>query len=312
MVLPAGREERVAAHVGAGSRYSKEIALITAGKVALQPTEVAELVDPGRIAGRSVLHLQCHIGVDTISLKLAGAASVTGLDFSGKALAQAARLAAEAGLSAEEARWIESDIYSAPEALGGEQFDVVFVNVGSLCWLPSVRRWAAVIGACLKPGGTFYIRDCHPMAMTLADDETDGFLDRPKDAQGGRELLIAYPYFETAEGSTFESDGTYADPEAQFASTKTHEWNHSIGEIVTALIAEAGLQLEFLHEHKTLDWQMIDTMVQDDDDRSLGFGGFRWPPHQVNLCPMMFSIRATKAAAEAAAEPEPQAKEPAL
>lgn len=191
----------MAAHVGPESRYSKEIALVKAGQAALQPVEVAELVDAGRVAGKRVLHLQCHIGTDTISLKHAGAATVTGLDFSGKALVEAARLAAEAGLSEEEARWVESDLYSAPEALGGEQFDVVFVNVGSLCWLSNIKRWAAVVGQCLAPGGTFYIRDGHPMLFTLADDETAGYMDRPKDDKGGRDLLVAYPYFETKHGA---------------------------------------------------------------------------------------------------------------
>lgn len=287
------REERVAAHVGPDSRYSKEIGLVKAGKVALQPVEVKELVDAGRIAGKKVLHLMCHIGTDTISLKHAGAASVTGLDFSGKALAEAARLAAEAGLSPEEARWVESDVYSAPVALGGERFDVVFLNVGSLCWLSSVTRWAAVVRECLAPGGTFYIRDGHPMLFTLADEDTPGFMARPRDEHGGRDLLVTYPYFETIDGTSFDSNGTYADPNAKFTSTVTHEWNHSLGEIVTALVTEGGLQIEFLHEHDRLDWRMIDTMHKDEDSTSLGFGGYQWPEHQRNLCPMMFSIRAT-------------------
>ena len=287
------REERVAAHVGPDSRYSREIALVKAGKVALQPVEVKELVDAGRVAAKKVLHLMCHIGTDTISLKHAGAASVTGLDFSGKALAEAARLAAEAGLGPEEARWVESDVYSAPEALGGETFDVVFLNVGSLCWLSSVTRWAAVVQKCLAPGGTLYVRDGHPMLFTLADETTPGFMERPKDEHGGRDLLIAYPYFETSNGNAFDSDGSYADPDAKFTSTVTHEWNHSLGEIITALLTE-GMQLEFLHEHDVLDWQMIDTMAKAEDSESTGFGGYRWPEHQRNLCPMMFSIRATK------------------
>lgn len=284
----------MSAHIGPESRYSKEIALVKSGRVALQPVEFTELVDAGRVAGKKVLHLMCHIGTDTISLKHAGAASVTGLDFSGKALAEAARLATEAGLGPEEARWVESDVYLAPAALGGEKFDVVFMNVGSLCWLSSVKRWAAVVGECLAPGGTFYIRDGHPMLFTLADDLTPGYMERPKDEHGGRDLVINYPYFETAQGNAFDSDSTYADPDAKFESTVTHEWNHSLGEIVTALLMEASLQLEFLHEHKQLDWQMIDTMVKGEDSESLGFGGYRWPEHQRNLCPMMFSIRATK------------------
>jgi SAM-dependent methyltransferase len=179
--------------------------------VALQPTEVAEL--EGRIAGQRCLHLQCHIGTDTLSLLHAGAAAVVGLDFSGKALEQAAALAAEAGIAGDMARWVQSDVYDAPEALEGETFGLVFVNVGSLCWLHDIKRWARAVGRCIAPGGTFYIRDCHPMAMTLADDATDGYMERPRDAKGARELIMAYPYYEQREPNSFSDEGTYADRE---------------------------------------------------------------------------------------------------
>ena len=157
----ANWQDRVAPHVAPGSQYSKEIAAVTAGDSALQATETEELA--GRLDGKKCLHLCCHIGTDTISLKHAGASSITGVDFSSNALAEAAKLATAAGLSDDEHRWVECDVYNAAEALGGEQFDVVFVSVGTLCWLNSIERFAKVVGDCLAPGGMFYIKDSHPM-----------------------------------------------------------------------------------------------------------------------------------------------------
>eukprot|EP01052_Picozoa_sp_SAG31_P009242 SAG31_NODE_482_length_15056_cov_5.057364_6_plen_280_part_00 len=230
--------------------------------------------------------------------------------------AEAAKLAVAAGVPAEAARWVESDVFAAPEALNGEVFDLVVSTVGTLCWLPSVRDYARVVSKCLAPGGTFYIRDGHPMLMTLADDQTDGYNDRPKDAKGGRDLLIAYPYFETAAPLDFDDGGTYADPNAVLTHTQTHEWNHPLGLIVTELI-NAGLVIEFLHEHKELDWRFLDTMRRASDDSSqqpaaedvsasaaeqtttgeAGFGGYQFPAHQRDCVPCMFSLRARKPAA---------------
>lgn len=260
---------------------------MSSGKVALKPIELKELT--GRVEGRRCLHPMCHIGTDTLSLKHAGASCVVGLDFSGPALAHAARLAEAARLEGDAARWVESDVYSAPEALKGEVFDLVISTVGTLCWLPSVRDYARVVAQCLAPGGTFYIHDSHPMLMALADDATPGYTDRPKDAAGGRELLVAYPYFETAESNVFDDSGTYADASAVIENTRTHEWNHPLGDIVTSLI-EAGLVLEFLHEHKELGWQFLDTM----EPAGAEGGEFRLPPHQQDWVPCMFSLRAFK------------------
>ena len=258
----ANWEDRVAHHVGEESQYSKELAQVRTGRPALQQTEMEELA--GLVEGRSCLHLQCHIGTDTISLTHLGASKVVGLDFSGKALAEAAKLAAAAGLSDEQARWVESDVFQAPEALGGEVFDLVYCSVGTLCWLPNIKLWARAVGATVAPGGTFYIRDSHPMAMTLADDATDGYMERPKDDKGARDLLISYPYYEVKEPTMFEDDGTYADPNAKVENRRTYEWNHPLGAIVTALIQEAGLTIEFVHEHQSLDWKMLDFMERDE------------------------------------------------
>lgn len=287
-------DARVPMHRMKESRYEQEAALVKAGQPSLQPTELAEL--EGIIGPRTcVLHLQCHIGTDTLSLKHLGAAKVVGLDFSLPALEAAAQLAKDAGIDESAVKWVHSDVYDAVAALDGEQFDLVYCSVGSLCWLHDVARWAGVVGKCLKPGGHFYIRDGHPMAMTLAtDEETPGYLDRPRDAHGARELLMAFPYFETQEPMTFVSEESYAgdghidDP----AARTTHEWNHPIGSIVTSLI-QSGLALKFLHEHRDIDFQFQDHMTQKSCFHGR-FGGWQLPPHLRDRCPLMYSLLAQK------------------
>ena len=220
-----------------------------------------------------------------------------GLDFSGPALEAAAKLAADAGLADPElARWVQSDVYDAVAALDGEQFDLVFCSVGTLCWLPDVARWAAVVGQCVKPGGHFYIRDVHPMAGALASDEdTPGFMERPRDRHGARDLLLANPYFETRDPLTYVDEWSYAgdgrieDPAAQ----TTHEWNHPLGSIITALIQQGGLQLQFCHEHKDIDFQFMDHMTQKEEHHGR-FGGWQLPSHLRDRCPLMYSLLARK------------------
>src|SRR5580704_8166882 len=144
----------------------------------------------GYIRGLDVVHLQCHIGTDTLSLARLGARQVTGVDFSRPAL----DLAADCSI---EIDFVESELYKAVEVLGPEQFDLVFTGIGALCWLPDIRRWAEVVAALLRPGGRLFIRDGHPMLGTLNDPRDD------------RLLTVGYPYFETAEPVVFDYGGTY-------------------------------------------------------------------------------------------------------
>ena len=221
---------------------------------------------------------------------------VLGLDFSAEALKVAQGLASELGLSAPDVKWVVSDVYDAVEALEGEQFDLVYVSIGSLCWLPDVKKWAAVVGRCVKPGGHFYIRDGHPMAMTLASDsDTPGYMDRPKDALGARDLLISFPYYEKQQPMTFVDEYSY-DGEGKLAegAMTTHEWNHPLGSIITALVQQGGLNLNFCNEHKFIEWQFQDHMVRDPAYHERGFGGWRLPPHLEDRCPLTFSILAHK------------------
>ena len=140
--------------------------------------------------------------------------------------------------------FVESDVYDAASALGGEQFDLVFTGIGALCWLPSISRWAVAVAALLKPGGRLFIREGHPMLWSLTDARPDGL------------LVVDLPYFERDEPSVWEDDGTYVETDVVFTANTTHEWNHGLGEIVTALIAQ-GLQITGLVEHDSVPWEAL-------------------------------------------------------
>lgn len=182
--------------------------------------------------GLDLVHLQCHFGLDTLPFARVGA-RVTGLDFSAQAIAKARELARTTGLE-DVARFVEGDVLHAAEVLAPETFDVVFVSLGALCWLPSVGQWAEQVSALLRPGGRLYIHDVHPLAWALADDE-------PR---------LAHSYFEEADPYVADDDGSYADGDGRVEHTRHYEWNHSLGEIITAVL-EAGLRLDRLTEH---DW----------------------------------------------------------
>jgi SAM-dependent methyltransferase len=194
----------------------------------------------GDIAGLRGVHLQCHIGTDTLSLARLGA-TMTGVDFSPRSLEQARRLSAQAGPGVE---YVESDVYDAPGALGGATFDLVYTGVGALCWLPDIGRWARTVAALLRPGGRLFIREGHPVLWALDYDRTDDL------------MALELPYFEQAEPQVFDDGGTYVQTGAVFTHTTTHEWNHGLGEIVTALLG-AGLTITGLTEHQSVPWEAI-------------------------------------------------------
>lgn len=196
-----------------------------AGRSSLQPHEIEEL-GPA-VAGKALVHLQCHIGLDTLSWARLGA-RVTGLDFSPAAIEAARGLAAELGL---EARFVVSDVYAAPAALGAD-YDIVYTGVGALCWLPDIGRWAEVVRELLRPGGELYLFEFHPVEWMLEPDAA------------GRPML-AVDYFTPPHGYRGGAV-SYAD-DAPAAADATVEWNHPLGEVVTAL-AQAGLAIESLRE----------------------------------------------------------------
>ncbi|RSM84541.1 class I SAM-dependent methyltransferase [Kibdelosporangium aridum] len=188
----------------------------------------------GSISGLRGVHLQCHIGTDTLSLARVGA-QMTGLDFSPVALVEARRLVAAAGA---EIAFHEANVYDAVEVLGAESFDLVYTGVGALCWLPSVSRWAQVVASLLRPGGRLFIREGHPMLWGLDEDASPAY---PR-----------YPYFEHSEPLIFSGEETYVATDAKL-SQKSHSWNHSIGEIITALL-DNGMRLTQFVEHDSVPW----------------------------------------------------------
>jgi SAM-dependent methyltransferase len=242
-----------------------------AGGVRIRPYEI-EMI--GDVAGKSLLHLQCHFGIDTLSWARLGA-QVTGADLSPDAIDLARVLAAELGFP--DASFVCSNLYDLPAALDGE-FDIVYTSRGVLGWLPDVQGWAAVIAHFLAPGGTFFITEAHPVAQVF---ENEGV------APG--ELRLTYPYWEHPEPLTFEVKGSYADPAADVGDDLVeHGWDHGLGEIVTALI-DAGLRIETLVEHPFLGWK-ADFLVEDDE------GDWRLPPGSGGELPLMFSLVASKPA----------------
>jgi SAM-dependent methyltransferase len=194
----------------------------------------------GDIAGLRGVHLQCHIGTDTVSLARLGA-RMTGLDFSPAAIVEARRLAAELGHDIE---FIEAELYEALDVLPRHGYDLVFTGIGSLGWLPDIRQWGQVVAGLLKPGGRLFLREGHPVLWALADPRPDGL------------LVLEYPYFEHEEPSIWVEPGTYVETDTGFQHNVTHEWNHGLGEIVTALL-DAGLAITSLIEHDSVPWEAI-------------------------------------------------------
>ena len=193
----------------------------------------------GDISGLRGVHLQCHIGTDTVSLARLGA-RMTGLDFAPAAIEQAAALAATAGADVD---FVQADVYAAVDVLDAAAFDLVFTGIGALCWLPDVDRWAEVVSALLRPGGRLFLREGHPMLWALDEGRAEG-------------LVVDYPYFERPEPLVFDDEGTYVETEVQFQHNTSHEWNHGLGEIVTALLAH-GMTVTGLVEHQSVPWEAL-------------------------------------------------------
>jgi SAM-dependent methyltransferase len=203
-----------------------------------------DLARLGEVSGLDGIHLQCHIGTDTLSLARLGA-RMSGLDFSEPALEVARRLAADCG---QEIDYRASDVYDAVGTFGAERFDFVYTGIGALCWLPSAARWAEAVAGLLKPGGFLFIREGHPMLWALCDPRPDGL------------AALEFPYFET-DGTVFVEPKTYVDHEDDLKSPTIVSFNHSLSEIFNALWA-AGLTITLFEEHTTVPWnQLGDAMI---------------------------------------------------
>lgn len=233
--------------------------------------DAVELEGVGDVKGTSLLHLQCHFGLDTLSWARRGA-RVTGVDFSEKAVAHARRLAHELGI---EARFIQADVTDTDALLGrlgGERFDVVFTSHGTISWLPDLRPWARTVAGALKPGGTFFIADSHPFTWIFDDEITEPG------------LRFRYKYF-GREALRWEEKGSYAVPDADFEGV-SYSWQHTFEEIIGSLV-EAGLRITSLREYPYLAWRWFPWMVKHGD------GCYRLPEDMPQI-PLMFSLTASK------------------
>jgi SAM-dependent methyltransferase len=256
----ANWDERVPIHAS-GEFY--DVASFKVGAERLQSFEIAEV---GDVSGKDLLHLQCHFGIDTLSWARRGA-NVAGLVFSAPAIETARSLAADLGL---DATFVQSDVYEAVEALEGRTFDVVYTGRGALNWLPDVGRWAGVVACLVRPGGFLYLAEFHPFTDVFGDDD----------------LTVEYDYFQGDDPQVWDEPGTYADFDAETQHNLTYEWNHPLGEVVSAVVS-AGLTVELLHEY---DYTMFPRWPFLEKS---GFDTYR-PPEGTPRLPLMYSLRARK------------------
>ena len=234
------------------------------------------LDEVGDVRGRSLLRLQCHFGLDTLSWAHLGA-RVTGVDFSEAAIEQAQSLARQTGLAAT---FVVSDVLKMDDRFDG-QFDIVFTSFGVLCWLHDLAPWGRAVARALKPGGVFYIAEFHPFLDTLDDHRV---------IRETGDLVLRYPYFDDGRTHVRADEagyGDYADPEFH-SDLPAHEWYHSLGEVFAA-ITTAGLSVQSLREYPFCTYQARAGMVRGED-------GLWRMPEGVLQVPLMFSIRAVKPA----------------
>lgn len=238
-----------------------------AGEDLLMPIEAAEV---GDVTGKRLVHLQCHLGLETMCLARRGA-QVTGLDYSETAIEAARGLAREAGLAAA---FVRADVYEATAALSKSAFDIVYVSWGSLNWLPDIRRWAMIVAELLAPGGHLYLIEQHPFFAAMK--EADGY------------LYPGYSWRTRPEQPVVtDMQTTYSGDPTPLVNTRMHEWDHPLSDIIGGLLA-AGLRLDFFHEHEVLPWQRLSMMVP------AGNRLYRLPATTVSM-PVSYSLKASKA-----------------
>jgi 2-polyprenyl-3-methyl-5-hydroxy-6-metoxy-1,4-benzoquinol methylase len=260
-------EERVAIHAR-DSSHDYMLDRFRAGEDTLHAIEAAEL---GDVSGKRVLHLQCHIGPDTLCLARRGAV-VTGLDFSKSALEVARRLAEETGLKAD---FVQGTVEQAPDLTPGP-FDLVYTTWGTICWLPDMAAWAKVIASVLAPGGELYFADAHPAFNVL-----EPFAGK---------LVPTYDYQTPAdEPLHFTNETTYTADPTVLTHQATREWIHSLSAVLGGLI-DAGLTITMFREHQVLPWRAFPFMVAASSE------GMWCLPEGYPRIPLSYSLRARKAA----------------
>lgn len=230
------------------------------GKNSLNDIELPML---GDVRGKSILHLQCHFGQDSLSLARMGAI-VTGVDLSDKAIALAEGLSKQTSL---DTRFICSDLFALPEILD-EQFDIVFTSYGTIGWLPDIRKWASIVHRYLKPGGRFIMAEFHPVVWMFDNDFKS----------------IAYKYFQSSPIIETEQ-GSYASKDADIQLTSM-TWNHGLAEVINSLL-ETGLTLTQFHEYDYSPYNCFNHCTEYEP------GKYRIS-HLADKIPMVFALEAVK------------------
>ncbi|MHA1126554.1 MAG: class I SAM-dependent methyltransferase [Candidatus Heimdallarchaeota archaeon] len=235
------------------------------GKSSLLPIEVKEL---GDVTDKTMLHMQCHFGMDSLSWARKGA-KVTAVDFAPEAV----KLARELSETLEiPAKFIEANIYDIPQIIS-EKYDIVFTSYGVLCWLPDIKKWAEVIDHCLKPKGVFYIIESHPFGFLVDENYNERF-------------QTGYPYFTEGKAFRYEDETNPIDQEKTLENVTSFEWIHPLSTIINSLI-DVGLQIEFVHEYPYSFFPIHPDMKKGDNEY------FHFQNKNFNV-PMMFSLMAKK------------------
>ncbi|MDF2576532.1 MAG: Methyltransferase type 12 [Chlamydiales bacterium] len=246
-----------------------DVNLFKKNRCSLLSIEKEEL---GSICGKKLLHLQCHFGMDSLSLTQLGA-NVTAADFSERAISLAKRLSLEMNI---DAKFILSSVEELPKNLEGK-FDIIFTSYGVLTWLESLQKWAKTISHFLKKGGFFYIIDEHPFARTFSNPTIDGVNIGP---------TPTFPY--ASSGTPYQANykHSYADSKSEIRHQNQYIWPHSMAEIINSLVM-SGLEITFLHEFHKSFYPMFANMQQDKE-------GWWHLKQYAEVIPLVFSLKAYK------------------
>jgi SAM-dependent methyltransferase len=239
------------------SDHHHAVEVVRAGGSTLRSIERDEL---GEVRGKTLLHLQCNMGADTLSWARLGA-TVTGVDFSHEAITVARQLAVEVGLPA---RFIAADIYHLPDALD-ERFDLVVSTYGTIGFLPDLARWAEVVARYVAAGGRFLLVDIHSLSLILQQADSDG------------NPVVVRSYI---TGDAPDEDSVNAGG----ARAPLYTWRHSLGDVMT-MLAQAGLRIAALREYPYTFWRQFPALRQDSD------GWWRWPDGAPQV-PLLYSFLA--------------------
>ncbi|GGZ34766.1 methyltransferase [Streptomyces inusitatus] len=231
-----------------------------------------EWTDMGELTGRDVLHLQCHLGTETLAFAQRGART-TGLDLSGAAVTAARDIAARAG---QDVDYVHANVYDAAKALGERRFDIVYTGKGALCYLPDLPRWAETVSGLLRPGGRLYIVEFHPLLQAL------GLTPGPDDTP---ELLLRHDYLSGRGAILQDATHTYTDGPAVEGATDCYEWMYGLDDVINALIG-AGLGVERLREYGELPWPRWPEMERTEN------GWWRLPEGSPRI-PHLFALLTT-------------------